>query len=165
MLANVKTHAVICVLSFFAAYAANVLYGGHTIYAPNLRAPMYVTVNVVEDKVESVEPVPTFDHFEDWALAGYLKTTAPIFNVSTTTAWAVIWCESNGASWAQSAGSTAYGVCQFLDRTWSQVPQEKTSDPYEQLNACLHLMSGDPQLKNWLPSQSCWHDKVILPQS
>jgi hypothetical protein len=42
------------------------------------------------------------------------------------------------SSWnpdAKNPKSTAYGLGQFLDKTWNTVPQSKTSDPYEQLDA------------------------------
>lgn len=60
---------------------------------------------------------------------------------------------------AQNPKSTAYGIHQFLDSTWSSVACEKTSDPYEQIDCGIEYIKiryGNPQLawqhsidKNW----------------
>jgi hypothetical protein len=47
----------------------------------------------------------------------------------------LIFKESSWNPDAKNPKSTAYGLGQFLDKTWALVPQEKTSDPYDQLDA------------------------------
>lgn len=52
------------------------------------------------------------------------------------------WCNN-----AQNPGSTAYGIGQFLDTTWSTVGYSKTSDPVTQIAAMLAYIKqryGDP---------------------
>lgn len=47
----------------------------------------------------------------------------------------LIFKESSWNPDAKNPKSTAYGLGQFVDKTWDLVPQSKTSDPYEQLDA------------------------------
>jgi hypothetical protein len=47
----------------------------------------------------------------------------------------LIFKESSWNPDAKNPKSTAYGLGQFLDKTWDLVPQSKTNDPYEQLDA------------------------------
>jgi hypothetical protein len=45
--------------------------------------------------------------------------------------------ESRWDSDAQSSESTAYGIAQFIDKTWTQTGIAKTNDPYKQIDAGL----------------------------
>lgn len=50
--------------------------------------------------------------------------------------------ESHWQPTAQSKISTAYGIAQFLDRTWKNVGIAKTSDPFTQVRAAKIYMDG-----------------------
>lgn len=50
---------------------------------------------------------------------------------------AVVQRESGWNPTAQNPTSTAYGIGQFLDSTWQGAGSQKTSDPYQQINAML----------------------------
>lgn len=50
------------------------------------------------------------------------------------------WRESNWREDAQNPTSTAYGIAQFLDKTWGTVDAEKTSDPGGQIRAGLEYI-------------------------
>jgi hypothetical protein len=54
----------------------------------------------------------------------------------------LIFKESSWNPDAKNPKSTAYGLGQFLDKTWHLVPQEKTSDPYQQLDAMFHYVEN-----------------------
>jgi hypothetical protein len=45
--------------------------------------------------------------------------------------------ESGWSPTAQNADSTAYGIAQFLDQTWTLMGVAKTSDPYQQIDVGL----------------------------
>lgn len=55
--------------------------------------------------------------------------------------------------------SSAFGLCGFLDSTWTDIGYEKTDDPYIQISACVKYISqryGSPKnawkfhtLNNW----------------
>jgi hypothetical protein len=47
----------------------------------------------------------------------------------------LIFKESSWNPNAKNPKSTAYGLGQFIDSTWNMVPQSKTSNPYDQLDA------------------------------
>jgi membrane-bound lytic murein transglycosylase MltF len=50
----------------------------------------------------------------------------------------LLWeAESNWSPYAQNPTSTAYGIAQFIDATWATTGIDKTSDPYEQIDAGL----------------------------
>jgi membrane-bound lytic murein transglycosylase MltF len=50
----------------------------------------------------------------------------------------LLWeAESNWNPYAQNPTSTAYGIAQFIDATWATTGIDKTSDPYEQIDAGL----------------------------
>jgi hypothetical protein len=51
--------------------------------------------------------------------------------------WSLWWRESNWRPGAQNPTSTAYGVAQFLDKTWATVGARKTADPAGQIRAGL----------------------------
>lgn len=60
----------------------------------------------------------------------------------------LVMSESGWNSSAQNAGSTAYGIGQFLNTTWATVGYTKTSDPKTQILAMLayiKLKYGNPQ--------------------
>jgi hypothetical protein len=49
-----------------------------------------------------------------------------------------LWEEESGWSpTAQNPDSTAYGIAQFLDQTWTLMGVAKTADPYEQIDSGL----------------------------
>ena len=54
----------------------------------------------------------------------------------------LIFKESSWNPNAQNPKSTAYGLGQFLDSTWNIVPQSKTSNPYEQLDAMFYYVDN-----------------------
>lgn len=54
----------------------------------------------------------------------------------------LIFKESSWNPNAKNPKSTAYGLGQFLDSTWNLVPQSKTSNPYEQLDAMFHYVEN-----------------------
>lgn len=59
----------------------------------------------------------------------------------------VVMAESGWDNTAQNPTSTAYGIPQFLDTTWSSVGYSKTSDPVTQIAAMLKYIKqryGDP---------------------
>ena len=49
----------------------------------------------------------------------------------------LVYLESKWDPEAQNPYSTAYGIGQFLDRTWETVGYEKTDDPYTQIDAMI----------------------------
>lgn len=55
----------------------------------------------------------------------------------------VVMLESGWCNTAQNPGSTAYGIGQFLDSTWSGVGYTKTSDPVVQIAAMLAYIKKD----------------------
>ncbi|MFA5880570.1 MAG: lytic transglycosylase domain-containing protein [Eubacteriales bacterium] len=62
-------------------------------------------------------------------------------------AW-IIDKESSGNPTAQNPKSTAYGLLQFLDKTWGNYGYQKTSDPVKQVEAGIDYMFkryGSPQ--------------------
>lgn len=48
--------------------------------------------------------------------------------------------ESGWNELAQNPRSTAFGLCQFLNMTWRSTAYLKTSDPYEQVEACIEYV-------------------------
>jgi hypothetical protein len=54
--------------------------------------------------------------------------------------------ESGWNPTAQNPRSTAFGIAQFLNGTWSGVGASKTSDPYAQIDAGLSYIAGRKQL-------------------
>lgn len=54
----------------------------------------------------------------------------------------LIFKESSWNPNAKNPKSTAYGLGQFLDKTWDLVPQSKTSNPYDQLDAMFHYVEN-----------------------
>ena len=54
----------------------------------------------------------------------------------------LIFKESSWNPNAQNPKSTAYGLGQFLNKTWDLVPQSKTSNPYDQLDAMFHYVDN-----------------------
>ena len=54
----------------------------------------------------------------------------------------LIFKESSWNPNAKNPKSTAYGLGQFLDKTWDLVPQSKTSDPYDQLDAMFYYVEN-----------------------
>lgn len=53
----------------------------------------------------------------------------------------LVYLESKWDPKAQNPYSTAYGIGQFLDQTWDEVSYEKTSDPYEQVDAMIEYVT------------------------
>lgn len=54
----------------------------------------------------------------------------------------LIFKESSWNPHAQNPKSTAYGLGQFLNKTWDLVPQSKTSNPYDQLDAMFYYVEN-----------------------
>jgi len=54
----------------------------------------------------------------------------------------LIFKESSWNPNAKNPKSTAYGLGQFLDKTWDAVPQSKTDNPYDQLDAMFHYVEN-----------------------
>jgi hypothetical protein len=54
----------------------------------------------------------------------------------------LIFKESSWNPNAKNPKSTAYGLGQFLDKTWDSVPQSKTSNPYDQLDAMFYYVEN-----------------------
>lgn len=60
----------------------------------------------------------------------------------------IVMAESGWNNQAQNPTSTAYGIGQFLDTTWSTVGISKTSDPTTQINGMLRYIKeryGSPE--------------------
>lgn len=52
----------------------------------------------------------------------------------------LIFKESSWNPLAKNPKSTAFGLGQFIDKTWDLVPQSKTTNPYDQLDAMFHYV-------------------------
>lgn len=70
--------------------------------------------------------------------------------------------ESGWRSTAQNPRSTAYGIAQFLDRTWATVGARKTPDPEAQVRAGLVYVErryGSPceAWRFWLAQRPHWY--------
>jgi phage-related protein len=77
----------------------------------------------------------------------------------------------NESGWnpgAQNPTSTAYGIAQFLDSTWSSVGARKTSDPAGQIAAGIRYIQqayGTPAraLQMWLGRSPHWYGSGLAP--
>lgn len=54
----------------------------------------------------------------------------------------LIFKESSWNPLAKNPKSTAFGLGQFIDSTWDLVPQSKTTNPYDQLDAMFHYVEN-----------------------
>lgn len=73
---------------------------------------------------------------------------------------AVVNRESGWNPTAQNPTSSAYGIGQFLDSTWQGVQAQKTSDPYQQIQAMLRYITqryGSPQAAWQHEQQAGWY--------
>ena len=83
---------------------------------------------------------------------------------------ALNWIVEHESSWnsnAQNPSSTAYGLFQFLDSTWSTVGASKTSDPAAQIQAGLAYIAqryGSPSAAQAFWQANGWYDQGgVLP--
>jgi len=78
----------------------------------------------------------------------------------TTLIERIILCESGNDCTAQNPKSTAFGICQFINGTWSYV-QEKwdmeldRDNYYDQYYACKRLLKEESWV-HWESSKECW---------
>jgi hypothetical protein len=73
----------------------------------------------------------------------------------------IIFCESSGNPKAKNPRSSAYGLCQFIDSTWTYVEKKwdmdlDREDPIDQLYACERLLKEEGPYGHWEESQCCW---------
>ena len=54
----------------------------------------------------------------------------------------LIFKESSWNPLAKNPKSSAFGLGQFIDKTWDLVPQSKTTNPYDQLDAMFHYIEN-----------------------
>ena len=84
----------------------------------------------------------------------YLRELAgPDFELLNT----IVICESGWKNSAQNKTSSAGGLFQFLDSTWSRYssPSWDKYDPYQNIDAGIALFKKEGT-KPWLESFSCW---------
>ena len=161
---RVVTHLVVFILSFIAAYAANVAFTVHNEPAiePAIPPPIITYTKPLRTDLPVPEPV-LYNNYRDWALSDYLDQVAPIFNISTSTAWAIIYCESEGKWTAKNPRSSAYGIFQIIDSTWrtTQFSEAERDDPYAQIDAGLFLLARDG-IGHWYADPAA--EKCIRPK-
>ena len=73
----------------------------------------------------------------------------------------IIYCESSNNPKAKNPRSSAYGLCQFLDKTWDYVEHKWNMNldrysPADQRYACERLYREEGG-KHWRESWTCWH--------
>lgn len=67
----------------------------------------------------------------------------------------IIFCESSWDEDAKNPDSSASGLAQFLDSTFSHYCSGDKDNPYHQLE-CMTQMIADGGLSHWNESKHCW---------
>src|SRR3990167_1171852 len=101
-------------------------------------------------------PVTPVNEEREYTVQELIDYYSDFYGTDKELTHAIAYCESQYDPIAKNSSSTAEGVFQFIDSTWTKYCTGNKLDPNDNTNCGVRLIS-ESQVGHWNESVTCWY--------